>query len=262
MTSDPDCHRVAIELPSVLLPVDRTKRPRWIGSTGRAMQVVTMDCPYCLPTASQPPANHLSCLPVASLDCLLIDCLRSGSGSVSAHAAYPECVLGAAAYVITRLEISDGAQSFEADTYGTCRLNIPWQCCYDPGLGACTVPGDGSQYGCPLPEPSTAFHTPCIDLPSSMASIRYCYMSAHNCLVDCGGGEFCHCDDTVHGVGCEPGWFVPGAEGTDKHGNVTCNTKPPGMASSAFDGASSATYAISGAPCYTGRAEYGKKMCV
>jgi len=150
-------------------------------------------------------------------------------------AAYPECVLGAAAYVITRLEISDGAQSFEADTYGTCRLNIPWQCCYDPGLGACTVPGDGSQY---------------------------CYMSAHNCLVDCGGGEFCHCDDTVHGVGCEPGWFVPGAEGTDKHGNVTCNTKPPGMASSAFDGASSATYAISGAPCYTGRAEYGKKMCV
>jgi hypothetical protein len=111
---------------------------------------------------------------------------------------YPVCDLPKASFVVESITISEGSQASQSDAYGTCRLNIPWQCCYDTGMRRCTKPSDGSQY---------------------------CYESAKNCLQDCGGKEFCHCHDP-HGAGCDKSWFVPGASGTDAHEGVDCQSSP------------------------------------
>lgn len=167
---------------------------------------------------------------------IVLSLWKDGSGgnmswlNGACDAAYPVCDLDAARVEVVHLEIASGADSFAASDYGTCRLNIPWQCCYDPGLGECTVPSDGSQY---------------------------CYETAHNCLVDCGGKEYCHCKD-AKGEGCEKKWFVPGSKGTDKEDGVTCQTKP-----NVEDEAVLATPAggHDGTPCYKGRATYPQMAC-
>ena len=152
-------------------------------------------------------------------------------------AAYPECDLSTASFEIAHMEIDEGYAPFASSDYATCRLNIPWQCCYDSGLGACTTPSDGSQY---------------------------CYESAHNCLVDCGGKEFCHCDDTKSGAGCDKSWFVPGAKGTDRKAGVECASSPPAeRAEVQTEAAQTERLHVVDAPrphappqCYSGRANY------
>ena len=149
-------------------------------------------------------------------------------------AAYPECDLSAATFEIASVEMDEGYAPFATSDYATCRLNIPWQCCYDSGLGACTKPSDGSQY---------------------------CYESAHNCLVDCKGKEFCQCDDTKSGAGCDKSWFVPGAKGTDHKAGVKCVSSPPAeMVHVKTEVAAQAEPQVGSSspprPCYSGRADY------
>lgn len=149
-------------------------------------------------------------------------------------ASYPECDLASARFEVVRVEIDvGGAATFPTTDFGTCRLNIPYQCCYDPGLGQCTIPADGSQY---------------------------CYESAHNCLHDCGGHEFCYCLQSS-GEGCRKDWFVPGAKGTDREVGVVCETHEalpadvvalPAEERTSVQGARAAA----AVPCYDGRASY------
>jgi len=147
-------------------------------------------------------------------------------------ATYPECDLSSARFVIQRIEIDNGFAPFGSDTSATCRLNIPYQCCYDSGLGACTVPSDGSQY---------------------------CDESAANCITSCGGKEFCHCKD-AHGAGCDKSWFVPGARGADHQRSVECDTSAAVVTTvEEAEGTPPrvrvhSTNAHARAPCYQGRA--------
>ena len=137
---------------------------------------------------------------------------------------YPVCDLAQSEFTIEHLDIVDSVQAYEAEEYATCRLNIPFQCCYDVGLQACTKPIDGSQY---------------------------CYESAQHCLKDCGGGEFCYCSDPK-GVGCSSTWFVPGAHGTDNMPGVHCDRQIRRSVSESRS-------AKRNQPCYQGRAPYPRQ---
>ena len=153
-------------------------------------------------------------------------CDAPGGAAPAPGGGYPECDLATASFEVVHVEMESGGHApFEATEYATCRLNIPWQCCYDSGLGACTTPSDGSQY---------------------------CYESARNCLVDCHGGEFCQCDDAKGGQGCDKSWFVPGAKGTDRKAGVECVSSPPTQAQQALEEQPGAL----GQWCYSGRATY------